>query len=171
MTLFKRIVLLFAFCLVPTVSFAEFQHSGRNAGIGIGVGSQDGISGYYRLSRENFVQGMLSFHHNNFLFLSGDYGFTYLGVFQDAPWLVPYLGVGGFFASVERKGRKYFDEDVYRDGDTKRFTVLGARFPIGLQLFVPKMPLQIGLEIVPIMTLTPGTDFELDHLITFRFVF
>lgn len=168
---FKRLVVVLALLFIPTAGLAEFQHAGKNNGIGIGVGSQDGISGYHRLSRENFVQGLLSFHNNNFFFLSADYGFTYLGVFADAPWLIPYLGVGGFFANVERKGHKRFNDEVYRDGSSKNITVIGARFPIGLQLFVPNMPLQIGLEIVPLMTLTPGTDFELDHLITFRFVF
>ncbi len=167
MTAFRRLFLLIAL-LMPSVGFA--QHAGKNAGIGIGIGSQDGISGYYRLSRENFVQGLFSFHHDNFLFLSGDYGFAYPNIVEDAPWLVPYLGVGAFFADVKSGKDKYFERDDDKKKD-KHFTVLGARFPIGLQLFIPKMPLQIGLEIVPLMTLTPGTDFELDHLITFRFVF
>lgn len=169
MAAFKRLFLLMVL-LTPSWGFA--QHAGKNAGIGIGIGSQDGISGYYRLSRENFVQGLFSFHHDNFLFFSADYGFAYPNIVEDAPWLVPYIGVGGFFADVERKGKdKYFDDDVYKDGKDKHFTVLGARFPLGMQIFIPKMPLQIGFEIVPLMTLAPGTDFELDHLITFRFVF
>lgn len=149
-----------------------FRHG--TAGLGIGFGSVDGISGYYKYSQHQFMQGLLAFELDDAFYLSGDVCNAYERAMPEAPAVVPYFCVGAFYAHVEgrHRGNDYFDDDVYDDVRRRRdVSVLGLRLPLGVQIFVPRMPVHFVVELVPGLTVAPGTDFFIQHLIGVRFLF
>ena len=48
---------------------------------------------------------------------------------------------------------------------------LGIRLPVGLEYIVQHVPIRIFIELVPVLDLTPDTEFELDGGVGARYFF
>lgn len=151
----------------------QAQASDRKFGVGIGLGSVDGISGYYRYDSDAFVQGMISIQGGSSLYFGADACNGYPNLIAGAPSLVPYYCIGAFFANVEKRNYYDFNNDELYNEPKKQgdMTIVGARVPLGLQLFIPQMPIQIAIELAPGMTLVPGTYVFLQTNLLFRLLF
>ena len=139
-----------------TVVRAE-GNPGEGFGLGIMVGEPTGVNfKAWTNERNAFVGGAAwSFTHN------GSFAFHLDYLFHKFDWisveegrLPVYFGVGGRL--------KLADE-----GDD----LIGARFPIGLNYLLADAPLDFFVEVVPILDLTPETDFELNAALGGRFFF
>lgn len=69
-----------------------------------------------------------------------------------------YYGVGGFYE--ERNHRFHKDEDV-----------LALRLPIGVSHQPQKVPVELFAEFVPVLEVSPDSDFDVDVGIGVRYLF
>lgn len=142
----------------------------NDMGIGVGLGSVDGVSMYYRMDQTNFAQGFLSFGGGHDYYLSGDYCFQYPNSFMEAPYLIPYYCLGGFIMEVDwdyYHGRWWSRRGDW-DGST---TFVGLHIPLGMQVFIPQTPLQVYGELAPSLFLSPGTYVSMFIQLGIRFLF
>jgi len=146
--LLPTLALLLAVPAVQAQQLAE-DRGLNNTGIGIIVGEPTGLTA--RFGPHVQAHAAWSFSGSDDAFqLSVDYLFL-RGAFPDAPGLGWYFGVGGH-------GK--FASDF----------VLGARGPLGLSYRL-KPPIELFAEVVPIFTLAPDTDFDIQGGIGFRVLF
>ena len=82
-----------------------------------------------------------------------DYLFHNYGIFKVKQGKLPlYYGIGG---------RVKFEEE----------TRVGVRIPVGICYLFRNQPLDVFFEIVPILDLTPETDFDINASVGVRFFF
>ena len=61
-------------------------------------------------------------------------------------------------------GLRYLDRDTKEDK-------LGVRIPAGIEYLFESLPLEAFIELVPVLNLSPDTDFDLEGGIGIRFLF
>jgi len=151
----KRTLLIIL--IVVSISGIARASGSHNFGLGIILGEPTGISGKLWISGRSAVDGAAawSLGNNEALHLHADYllhNFTLIKVEKGR--LPFYYGIGGRirFADV---------------GDDH----IGVRVPLGLAYLFEGAPLDIFLEIVPILDLAPDTDFDLNGALGMRFFF
>lgn len=131
-------------------------HAQERTGIGIVVGEPTGISAKWRLREENAFDAAAAWSfggRKDALQLHVDYLRHRYGMFRPdrgkLPW---YYGIGG---------RVVFGDKA----------VLGIRIPLGLAYEFAADPIDLFIEIVPVLDLAPSTDFHLNGAIGGRFWF
>ncbi len=145
------LVLLFLMLLLPSLTKA--QESGFGLGVILGeptglciknwVGSNAAID-----VAAGWTIGRISKFH-----LHADYLFHNFKLFDVESGKLPlYFGIGA---------RLKAEPDVR----------IGVRFPIGICYIFEKAPLDIFLEIAPVLDLLPGTEFKLNGNIGVRYYF
>ncbi len=142
--------LLLVFCLVSPGKTAQ-----RGLGLGIILGEPTGVSMKTWLNNNNAIDGALawSFGNEDAFHLHFDYLVHKWNAIRIDRNSIPfYYGIGGRFK---------FEND-------SRF---GVRFPLGITLFVKEAPIDLFLEIVPILDLAPETDFDINAAIGARYYF
>lgn len=154
---FSRIILFFAIIFFFGVNTNSNKLYAQNDGLGLGVivGEPTGISLKKWLSKKTAFDGAVawSVSGNNHLYVHGDYLVHSFNVINSRSTYVPvYYGIGGLIR---------FDDE----------TRLGVRIPFGVSYFVPGSPLDVFLEIAPIMELTPQTELDGSVGIGIRFFF
>jgi hypothetical protein len=126
-------------------------------GMGAIIGEPTGIDGKFFLSGRNAIEGAVawSLSGNNDLHLQGDY------LYHWYDWIEPKEGrmpvIFGIGARVE-----------FRENQDD---LLGIRFPIGVAYEMADAPFDFFGQIVPILELTPDTDFDLEGAFGARFWF
>jgi len=98
--------------------------------------------------------------NTNTLQVYADYLFHFLDLFKlpaNAGRLVLYFGAGGRILVFNTEGNLPLS--------------LGVRIPVGLTYFIPNVPMDVFLEIVPIMALLPATAFQASAGLGVRFFF
>ncbi len=144
------------------------QHdSGDQAGIGIGFAGVPGLSVYDELGRDHFLQGAFGFGSHGSFEVTGDYAFDYRNAIKGAPILTPFWGLGAV-ALHEEDDRIVDDDGIASDN---RRTYVGARIPLGMNLVIPKSPVQIAAEIAPSLLLTPATYSYIEGGLSVRVLF
>jgi len=134
-------------CLLLLTFAPESGIAQKRTGIGIIAGEPTGLSAKWRLNERNGVDGAAAWsfgRKKDALQLHGDYlrhRFDLLSV--DRGRLPFYYGIGG---------RIVFGDKA----------VLGVRVPIGLAYEFESDPIDIFLEIVPVLDVVPSTDFFLN---------
>lgn len=138
---------------------AMAQGQTKHAGLGFSVGEPTGLSAKFFLNNTNALQFGLawSLSGQNEMHIQGDYLWHRYGLIDpkngdDFPL---YFGVGARF--------------VFEEGDAD--DVFGIRFPVGLDYIFNNYPFDIFAEIVPILDLTPDSDFDMEGAIGARFWF
>jgi hypothetical protein len=130
----------------------------KHAGIGFIIGEPTGLDAKFFMNNEHALEFGLawSLSGENELHLQGDYLWHRYGLFKldNADEMPLFFGVGGRIILVE-------DLD----------DVIGIRFPVGLAYMFNSYPFDIFAEIVPILDLTPDSDFDLEGAIGARFWF
>ncbi len=150
----KKLVALLLLTGVMAIA-AEAQNTERNKGLGAIIGDPTGVSlAYWTSDNQAFSAGAAwHFVHNPSMHLHVDYLFYRFDIIEPNVGALPlYFGVGG---------RIRFDyEDKF-----------GIRFPLGLAYHFQNDPLEIFLEVVPVLDLVPGTGFSGNSGIGIRYYF
>ena len=130
---------------------------GQDKGFGLGIiaGDPTGLSGKQWVSRENAIDVGLawSFRSKGYVNIHSDYLWHFESAISSRERFVPYVGVGG------RVG--------IGSGDVR----LGVRVAGGLAFWPNGVPLDIFVEIAPIMDLIPSTTLTANGGVGARFFF
>ncbi len=124
-------------------------------GLGIIVGEPTGLSGKYYLSESHAIDGAVawSFKKDAALHIHADYLYhdnTFFNVKQGR--LPVYVGIGGRI-KLQDKSR------------------IGVRIPVGMAYEFAKAPVDVFVEIVPLLDLIPDTQFDFNGAIGVRYYF
>lgn len=148
--------LLSAILLILALSSAGSLYAqGDGFGAGLILGEPTGISLKNWLGKKTaFDVGLAwSFEEDGDFHLHADYLWHDFGVFKVRTGRLPlYYGIGGRI--------KFSDK-----------TRVGVRGVIGLDYLFKNAPFDIFLEVVPILEVSPGTDFSFNAALGFRYFF
>ena len=143
--------------LLCTVLSGNALAEGGSFGLGVIVGEPTGIDGKWFMSKTTALEGAAawSMSGDNEFQLQLDYKFHNYSLITVKEGELPvYFGIGGRIA--------------FRDNADDN---LGIRIPVGLSYLFANAPLDVFGEIVPVMELTPDTDFDLEGAIGIRYFF
>jgi len=146
----KYTVILFT---ILFLSAANAQSKG--IGLGLIVGEPTGISFKYWTGSTTAFDAALawSFSDEGAFHIHGDYIFHNMRLISVPEGMLPfYYGIG---------------VRIKTSNDTK----LGVRVPLGLAYLFNSAPIDIFLEVVPILDLTPKTDFAINAALGARYYF
>jgi len=143
--------------LILSFIFLQISTSAQDKGFGLGIilGEPTGVSGKLWTSGQNAFDfaAAWSFQGNGNLLLQADYVWHIFRLIPVPDGKLPfYVGVG-----VET----IFAHDP----------VIGVRVPLGLDYMFNNAPVDIFVELVPILRLNPSTDFDFAGGIGARFWF
>ena len=147
----KRILLIAALLLIINSTNAQ----NRNFGLGIILGEPTGLSAKLTTNRINALDfaAAWSFKDNGHLLLQTDYIWHNFDLIQVPSGRFPlYYGIGG---------RVIFSNDP----------LVGIRIPVGLDYQFEREPIDIFIEIVPILDIIPATKFNIGGGLGVRFWF
>ncbi len=163
-----RIILIAA--LISLTSQTRAQSSGF--GLGIMLGEPTGISMKGWVGPTRAIDGALAwnFWNGSYLHLHADYLFHNMDLIHVAKGkLALYYGPGLRIESWTGDG--YWDRGGHWDGVDGSRVDLAFRFPVGLDYLPAATPLDVFLEIVPTLELTPASWLEFDGGIGVRYWF
>ncbi|TFH00938.1 MAG: hypothetical protein E4H13_06160 [Calditrichales bacterium] len=148
----KRITFILSLILVCS-GLASDQNSGF--GLGIIIGEPTGISAKLWQSQTTAYDAGIAWTlgKNGHMHLHADHLWHSFGLINVSKGKLPvYYGIGARFV---------FADDL----------VIGARFVGGLDYMFATAPIDIFLELAPVLNFVPGTDFEMNGAIGFRYFF
>lgn len=135
-----------------------YAEAGGKFGLGIIVGEPTGISGKFWLSGRSAIDGAVawSLSDNEAFHLHGDYILHNFNLINVEKGSMPfYFGIGGRI-----KFRDQPNDDI-----------LSIRIPLGLDYLFESTPLDIFVELVPMLDLAPDTDFDIAGGLGLRYFF
>jgi len=158
----KRIVALMAALLAGLALPASAQDEGF--GIGVIIGEPTGLSLKKWVSRTAAIDGAIAwaFDPNTSFHVHADY------LIHDYDLVKPDVGALPLYAGIGAR-LKFQDERRGRHRDSRTRT--GVRIPLGMNYHFAQAPVDLFLEIVPILDLTPRTDVSLNAAIGARYFF
>jgi len=132
--------------LIVLITFIQINLSSQQKDFGLGIilGEPTGVSAKLWTSSENAFDfaAAWSFQGDGNLLLQADYVWHIFRLIPVESGRLPfYVGVGT---------EVVFDDDP----------VLGVRVPLGLDYLFANAPVDIFVELVPILRLAPSTDFD-----------
>ena len=141
------------FCLFILASAVKAQD--RDFGAGIIVGEPTGLSGKYWLSSQNAIDAGLawSFRHTGFLHVHADYLWHFPDAIQATQRFPLYAGIGG------------------RIGFAAHDAVFGVRVVGGIAWWPKDAPIDVFLELAPIIDLAPASEFNMSGGFGVRYFF
>ena len=141
--------------MTTLLCFGTAAAQGTGFGVGITVGEPTGVCGKYWLTGNTAIDGAAAWSFEGESFhLHGDYLFYKYNVITVEKGRFPlYYGIGG---------RISLDKDE---------TKAGVRIPVGLNYIFASDPLDIFMEIVPVLNVAPDTEFSFNAAIGIRFFF
>jgi len=136
-------------------------------GVGVIVGEPTGISLKKWLNDKHAVDAAAawSFSENDSFQFHADYlihNFTLLKSDDIVGKLPVYFGLGGRLKLKEENNGKGRNDDG---------ALFGVRIPFGISYLFTDLPVDIFMEIVPILDVAPDTEFEINAGIGVRFYF
>ncbi len=143
--------------LIILVLFSGLSFGQSNGfGLGIIVGQPTGLSAKYWLSSNNALDFGLgySFEKNSRMSLHVDYLFHARNLFNTSENISLHYGPGGRLRLVE-------------EGDSR----LGVRFDVGLTWVPRNSPVDVFIEIAPLLDIIPETKFSVNGGIGVRYYF
>lgn len=152
----KKIILITSFMILFTASFSFSQVKGL--GIGIIAGEPTGLSFKTWLDNKSAVDAGLgwSFVKEGSLHIHADYLYHFGGIDISSGNLPFYIGVGG---------RIKIKNNENKDSESK----LGIRVPVGLTYIPSDPPIDLFIEVVPVLDLTPKSSLEFNAAIGIRY--
>lgn len=153
--------------MIAVVMAASGARADDGFGLGIIVGEPTGISVKKWLGRDRAIDAAAawSFSENDSFQFHADYlvhNFGLLHTGSVGGRLPLYFGIGG---RIKLEGH---DNDKGRNSHD---ALLGARIPLGISYLFAKAPVDLFLEIVPVLDIVPNTDFDINAAIGARFYF
>lgn len=148
-TLIGSVLLIILFSVVTSAQSSGF-------GIGAILGQPTGISAkYWTTSSTAFDFGLgYSFEKNSRMHLHADYLFHTKNIFNSTENFSLYYGPGARLRLVE-------------NGDSR----LGVRFDVGIVWIPRNAPIDVFVEIAPLLDIIPETDFSFNGGIGVRYFF
>lgn len=144
---------------------AMAQGDDKYVGLGFIVGEPTGLDAKFFLNNEHALEFALawSLDGQNELHLQGDYLWHRYNLINlnNGDEMPLFFGIGA---------RMIFEEEDPGDNDDDD-DIIGIRFPVGLAYMFTNYPFDIFAAIVPILDLTPDSDFDLEGAIGARFWF
>ncbi|MCH8557060.1 MAG: hypothetical protein LAT84_04525 [Balneolia bacterium] len=141
-----------------SVQNAEAQNRpGGNFGLGVMLGEPTGVTGkLWTGGNTAFAGGVAwSFSGRSSLHMHLDYQINNFNLIQvERGTMSFYYGLGGRFL-------------IREDRDDK----LGVRIPLGLSYFFSNDPIELFMEVAPVLDLAPSTDFSANGGIGVRYYF
>lgn len=144
---------LIAAALLLIINSSNAQN--RNFGLGIILGEPTGISAKMTINHINAFDfaAAWSFKDQGHLLLQADYIWHNFNLIQVPSGKLPvYYGIGG---------RVIFSNDP----------LVGIRIPVGLDYQFEREPIDIFIELVPILDIVPATKFNMGGGLGIRFWF
>lgn len=145
----------FVLVLSSIVLLPNLKAQGNGVGLGLIIGEPTGISFKYWTGSTTAFDAALawSFIDEGAFHIHGDYLFHNMRLISVPEGTLPfYYGIGARIKTAK---------------DAK----LGIRVPLGLAYLFSNAPVDIFLEVVPILDLTPQTDFSINAAIGARYFF
>ena len=139
--------------LLLVFAFSAFAQ--ERFGLGVIVGEPTGISGKLRLSRSNSVDAALawSFRRNGHFHVHADYLWEFPNTIRASEQFTLFAGLGGRLTAGKGDG------------------VLGLRIAGGFAWLPRNTPLEVFLEVAPILDIIPATEFTANGGLGIRFFF
>lgn len=126
----------------------------RGFGIGIMAGEPTGISSKYWLSKTTAADAGLAWSIDSYLHIHADFLMHKYDLINVSKGELPvYIGLGARILLTE--------PDLS----------IGIRVPLGLDYQFSGAPFDLFFEVVPILNLTPATEFDFNAAIGFRYFF
>jgi hypothetical protein len=147
-------ILSYVTILILFSSISIFSQN-KSFGAGIILGEPTGISGKYFLSENNAIDVAIawSFKKVAAFHIHADYLYHDYNFFNVKTGKLPiYFGIGGRI-KLEEKSR------------------LGFRIPVGIAYEFPRAPVDIFVEIVPLLDVVPDTQFDFNGAVGVRYYF
>lgn len=149
--------------LLIALSYTSSQAANKGFGLGVIVGDPTGISGKLQLTDRQAITGAVawSFRGKTTLHIHGDYL-----LYHDLSG-----NVKGELKQNLKTMRPYFHYGIggrLRDEAEDKISI---RFPLGITGQFNNAPVDLFFEIVPLLDLTPATEFDLNIAIGSRFYF
>jgi hypothetical protein len=145
----------------------------KSFGLGIMLGAPSGLSGKYYLGRSSAaldfaVGSYYEFYYHHGTELHADVLWHPVVLANTSGFALPfYLGVGGRVLEHD----DYYDGNRYYEHDTH----IGVRVPFGLAFDFKQAPLDLFVELVPVVDLTGahhyGHDFDITGALGLRYYF
>ena len=126
-----------------------------NFGLGIILGEPTGVSAKLWITERTAIDAAAawSFSNETAFHLHADYLFHNFDLISVEKGKLPvYFGIGG---------RVKFEDE----------SLIGVRIPVGLAYFFDGAPIDIFLEVVPILDLAPDTEFTANAAVGIRYFF
>jgi hypothetical protein len=141
-------------------------------GLGIMIGEPTGLSAKAWVASDRAIGMGLAWGgwgHGGYVHLHADYLFHNMGLINVSKGKLPlYYGPGLRLRSWT--GDRYWHRGRYYDHDGSHIDV-GVRFPVGLAYLFDKAPVDLFLEVVPTLDLTPSTSLDIDFGLGARYWF
>lgn len=147
---------IFVVFILNIIFISHLNAQGNGFGVGIIAGEPTGISGKLWLGGSNALDMAVawSFKGDGNVLLQADYVWHSFNLIVVSSGKLPlYFGIGG--------------RVIFQKNDTN----LGIRVPVGLDYMFSDAPVDIFLEAVPILDLTPSTDLDFGGGIGVRYWF
>lgn len=147
----KVIVVFIHLVALSTISRAQ----DRGFGIGVLLGEPTGLSGKAWVSGRNAIDVGLaySFRSKGYFHVHADYLWHFPDVIQSTERFPLYAGIGGRIATGKGGG------------------LFGVRIPLGIAFWMRSAPIEVFLEVAPILDLAPATEFSANAGLGARFFF
>ena len=147
---FKFVTILFSLFIISSINAQS-----NGVGVGLIVGEPTGISGKYWTGSTTAFDAALawSFVDENAFQIHADYLFHNIRLITVSEGKLPfYYGIGARLKT---------------ENDIK----LGVRVPLGLAYLFQNVPIDIFVEVVPILDVIPKTDFQINAALGARYFF
>ena len=147
---FKFVTILFSLIIISSINAQS-----NGVGVGLIVGEPTGISGKYWTGSTTAFDAALawSFVDENAFQIHADYLFHNIRLISVSEGKLPfYYGIGARLKTAN---------------DIK----LGVRVPLGLAYLFQNVPIDIFVEVVPILDVIPKTDFQINAALGARYSF
>ena len=166
--LFILVALLPLLLGIPSNAIAEIQNPRKHKlGLGAHIGWPTAITLKYWVSDQNAVDGGIGWTFGESILLYSDMLWHFRHLFKDtsALWVndtVAYIGAGAYLGFLVDNELKKTSTSTVR---------LGIRVPFGMEWKITKIPVVIGLEITPGLSLISSTAVILQGGFIARYFF
>jgi hypothetical protein len=145
--------LVFPIVLLASISQADAQLK-NDAALGVIFGDPTGISWRIRTGERKSLSGALGFAPDEHFRFHADY-LWYAWPFTN-PDIGLYYGVGGAVG---------FERHLLHGHPplgTEHSSAFGVRIPLGLTYFIPRSPVELLVEVAPLLVIAPSSGAGLD---------
>ncbi len=143
--------------LIVLLTADAFALEGKKFGVGVIAGEPSGITVKYMLDAKSAIDGGIGWKTSgdDEFHIYADYLYHRYGLIKVRHGKLPLYFGGGFrYVDREKKDNKF-----------------GVRIPVGVEYLFENISLGAFFELVPVLNLTPDTDFDLEGGIGIRYFF